>query len=1672
MPDPYEQLGGMSYDSYMNQQDPYEQLGGMSYDSYMSQPQNPERSWWDTAKEMGASIAPSIVGGAVGSLVGPWGTIAGAALGSGAGELWRQDIAGEPTNLPLAALETGIGAIPFGKQTAGLMGAIKYGAKSGLGQSLVSTIPRHLITTGELPTMGQAGTEALFGTAFGGATGGAMHFLPQSKAPNLIDPRSDIPPNLKLIGSGTTVPVEAAPPPPVEGAPPITSKHPTVDVSINDPARMAELKSQGYVFVGVNENTARFIRPDLVDKTPTQTPPNPIQDTRVNPEREESIFLTMKQIQDEFGHPVTARERGDIVSYTDPVTGRTGWIRARPAQPPNIEEPPIESYDNERLLRGETPFGSANQPVRRNETLDSLGFKTTDQVKPLDLSEQLAKELQDVPPLDIPLSEGEVEAKYGMSIDQAVHEGIVERVVQGGEVGYIEVQGDLGIDIGGFRHIGDEPRGGSANETPSEYEIRQYLARMLGREPTAEEVQRAVDRQARTGEFTGRIAPFPPPEILAMRGDDLGNVPRPPTQAELDISRAGRDAEDLADIQNGIDPNRQPSFLRPGEGEPSNWNKTLEELEAEGALAPGGRYDPMRNYIGEAVPGIDKPRPQPNQGELPFGPFGGTSMRGLPDDVDFLMRQMQNPSAPQGRQPTQQKLPGGYDTFGGIRKIDPETGKPYQGGAANERGPEWFNHPDRIGAITDSKQALAVNEYWHNKSMEAFDRGDRINADVYHNLANLAGERHAHLVDTGEKLRSPNEFSLDKNHIFRQDLRNISNERLQAELDALGVQPHDDPEVIRRIKAVEDEMDRRHNVADSIAPGDARRFWQLKEMVDSNVNMTDKEVKDYNRLIRYQTIKGFLPEHYLPITNKDEAIRSLTSAWKAKPRLSDNVMEAVINKARPFLDDADVDNLIKDLSPTKTSTGNMPRSIEEAQAHADDAFGRADQLIEDGGVDDAHKVIHDEAQRLNKAGYANQAKELVDDWNAHVDQFFAKEDGTRASKLEDLTEQLNDALESKGATPSPSIVLDILRHINSAKDTGEALRNLSDIRSYVDSATTPTQKEIFEDIYKRAFAKYHETIASAPKSLEDVGNTRSAEFDMMIRAANIGKKSSSELPEDFEDEFSRSFKNWERQQNEPYARGQLDLPLGAYEPGTSGGTAPRPRNELGQFISAMDAAKQQDLPGIVSPTGIKAKPETIVTPEIKGGVDAPRVGDPPIQPPGNVPPNQVPPGSRPPVPDQPPASAKKTPKSDKSVWEQAYDAVRNLTTGLDISAPMRQGLPLIATKSWWTSWGTMLKAWGSQAAYDANLKSINDHYLFQSYTLPDGKVLKGFGQRMGLRIDEIADVEEVTASKLLEQYIPGIRQSNRSYNAYLKKLRADTFTNLIEDAKRISETTGKVNNPFTDETLAREIAEFVNTATGAASLKMGVPSVMSRKGQWSFEQSAKQLSYVLFSPRQTFSRARMLNPYTYTQAPPYVRKQYMKAMIASVGAWSTIAGLAKLSGYADEVSLDPTSADFGKIRVGKTRLDAGGGFQQYLVATARLLSGQRTTAASGGGKGNTQVLGEGYQARTGLDVAQMFLSNKLHPLTKFGYDFLAASEYQPFQVGDKIAQIAIPLYMQDAYEIITQDRPEILPLLFPAAIGMGTQTYEAGEATSRIVPPKYDYKYTGGERPFSDLYRK
>jgi hypothetical protein len=206
---------------------------------------------------------------------------------------------------------------------------------------------------------------------------------------------------------------------------------------------------------------------------------------------------------------------------------------------------------------------------------------------------------------------------------------------------------------------------------------------------------------------------------------------------------------------------------------------------------------------------------------------------------------------------------------------------------------------------------------------------------------------------------------------------------------------------------------------------------------------------------------------------------------------------------------------------------------------------------------------------------------------------------------------------------------------------------------------------------------------------------------------------------------------------------------------------------------------------------------------------------------------------------------------------------------------------------------------------------------------------------------------------------------------------------------------------------------------------------------------------------------RMLNPNTYAMATPFVRKQYLKSALGLAAAWGGVAMLGKAAnqaGIADvQVSFDPNSADFMKLRFGNTRLDPGGGFQQFLVAYSRMITGHETSS-------NTQKdfeLGVGYRPFTRGSALQQFGSNKLNPFAKFGYDLLFATERQPVHMLDRTAQMFVPLVHQDLLELLKSD-PYLLPLMIPVAGGMGLQTYDKGESIHKIVPDEYDWLFKGG----------
>lgn len=433
-----------------------------------------------------------------------------------------------------------------------------------------------------------------------------------------------------------------------------------------------------------------------------------------------------------------------------------------------------------------------------------------------------------------------------------------------------------------------------------------------------------------------------------------------------------------------------------------------------------------------------------------------------------------------------------------------------------------------------------------------------------------------------------------------------------------------------------------------------------------------------------------------------------------------------------------------------------------------------------------------------------------------------------------------------------------------------------------------------------------------------------------------------------------------------------------------------------------------------------------------------------------------------------------------SVVAEIFNFPRGVLASWDFSAPLRQGLPLIHKKAFWQALKPMWESWITEEGFQASQESIAKRALFKKRSDKFGEKLPSFADDAGLKLTDLTDLtkrEEAIMSTWAEK-VPIVRRSNRAYTSFLNNLRADVFESLIKDSNVLADVKG--NLP-----LARSIADFVNTATGRGKLAVDIPKGLQKyfgtdaKGnlrtELSLEQSATILNTGLFAPRLIASRLKMLNPAYYIMAPPIVRKEALKSLLAIAGVGNTLLLLGEMAGA--KVSKDPNSSDFGKIQIGNTRIDPWGGFQQYIVAVNRLirpgfakipgLEGESgftplDMATGFAGTGGQQVTSSTSNRRydlwnprgpydpSHLTIGGRFLRGKLNPVLGFAWSLFDAQKEMSGQkmnfstmnpMENAIAQRFIPILMQDIYQL-AKEQPELLPLAIPGALGMGIQTYE------------------------------
>ncbi len=274
--------------------------------------------------------------------------------------------------------------------------------------------------------------------------------------------------------------------------------------------------------------------------------------------------------------------------------------------------------------------------------------------------------------------------------------------------------------------------------------------------------------------------------------------------------------------------------------------------------------------------------------------------------------------------------------------------------------------------------------------------------------------------------------------------------------------------------------------------------------------------------------------------------------------------------------------------------------------------------------------------------------------------------------------------------------------------------------------------------------------------------------------------------------------------------------------------------------------------------------------------------------------------------------------------------------------------------------------------------------------------------------------EEIFASNLA-QNMPFVRRSERAFTGFLNEMRMGA----VEGAYGAMTAQGASKTQF------KLMGQFINLASGRGTL----PANLNRY--------APVLNTVLFSAKyqmSTLQLPRQLGRMLLSKNP-YMRKEAALALTTFIGGGSAILGLFQTSGQG-KVELDPRSGDFGKIVIGKTRLDIWRGYIQYARFAAQLLSGERKSAY-----GNMNKVERG-------EIVSRFLQSKSSPAFGLMVDLLKGESYMGEPLFNEttgfiktVRDRLLPLALQDTIDAIEQSGVNGVWVAAPAALGIGVLTY-------------------------------
>ena len=367
-----------------------------------------------------------------------------------------------------------------------------------------------------------------------------------------------------------------------------------------------------------------------------------------------------------------------------------------------------------------------------------------------------------------------------------------------------------------------------------------------------------------------------------------------------------------------------------------------------------------------------------------------------------------------------------------------------------------------------------------------------------------------------------------------------------------------------------------------------------------------------------------------------------------------------------------------------------------------------------------------------------------------------------------------------------------------------------------------------------------------------------------------------------------------------------------------------------------------------------------------------------------------------------------------------YDAGRMIMTTGEFSFVLRQGKwsflahPILSVQALPKAFNAM-RDWKTAHAIDLEI-----------FNHPEYPAAKRAKLHLADERSSLNRMEEIYAGRLAHK-LPVISQFNRAARVFLNKVRFDTWMAMRKTLSRSGKPT-KMEDA--------QIAMFVNESTGRGGLGFA-------------EQGAVALGRTFFAPRYMISRFQLLVGHSMWKGNSRTRmviaREYARALIG-LGLYYTMLNV-MFSGNDQKkpTSFDWRSSDFGKIRIGNTRLDPLAGLAQVLTFIGRTKTGE-TKMQSGRvvkirkPKGQKQKLGD----PTWAEVAGRYARSKLHPIpgsiiNLFGGTSLDGSETSFLK---ETGNISGPITYRDIYQAFKEfDLPTASALGLLAFLGEGLQSY-------------------------------